>query len=604
MRDVESADRTAPGVEPNAWRTFVLVVALLVLAESAVMLLLPHIAPGLTGMREALLDSVMLVVIASPFLWLLLVRPLRRRTTIERRQFERELAFQKYALDQHALVAMTDPRGVIIYVNDRFCEASGYAREELVGRTHRVVKSGQHSDAFYEDMWSRIQHGEVWHGEICNRAKDGTLYWLDSTIVPFQTRTGELVRYVAIRTDISRRRKAEEELRAQAIALREARDLAEAATHAKSQFLATMSHEIRTPMNGVLGMAELLLAGDLNDDQRESVEVLQSSGRILLALVNDVLDFSKIEAGHLPLEEIPYDLRALIEELLALLRPQAVERGLELSLDLNWPTLPPLVLGDPGKMRQVLLNLLGNALKFTEAGHVHVRAERLDEHRMRLLVEDTGPGIAEDRQTYLFEAFTQADASTTRRFGGTGLGLAICRRLVEGMGGEIGVRSAAGEGATFHVTLPVRSAPEAGPTATPRPPAQLARSAGLERSALRVLVAEDNGVNRIVSKRMLLALGCEVDLCVNGLEAVEMCAAVSYDLVFMDCSMPVLDGYEATARLRARPSAGRLPIIVALTASALEDDRERCLAAGMDDYLSKPVSMQDFEKLLQRWQQA
>ncbi|MDX9994642.1 MAG: ATP-binding protein [Rhodocyclaceae bacterium] len=366
----------------------------------------------------------------------------------------------RFALDQHAIVSITDTRGTIIYANDKFCEISGYSRAELMGSNHRIVKSGCHPDALYAEMWETITAGRTWHGEICNRARQGQAYWVAATIVPFLDEFGLPFEYIAIRTDITARKQAETDLM-------HARDVAEAASLAKGEFLANVSHEIRTPMNGIIGMTELVLDTPLDVEQREYMQIVKSSADALLTLINDILDFSKIEAGKLTVEHIEFELRQVFEETLAPLRLRAGQKGLQFGLEID-AGVPTQVIGDPVRLRQVLVNLVGNAVKFTERGGitVGVRVEASAHRATTLLisVRDSGIGIPDDKLAQVFEAFSQADSSTTRKYGGTGLGLTISSRLVELMGGSMEVASTLGIGSTFSFSLPL-GVPEHAPAA-------------------------------------------------------------------------------------------------------------------------------------------
>jgi PAS domain S-box-containing protein len=756
-----------------------------------------------------------------------------------------DLAHQKFALDQHAIVSITDVDGKITYANDKFCQISGYARSELLGRTHRLINSGIHHRSFFADMWSTIQAGRVWHGEVCNRNKAGEMYWVNSTLVPLRDDNGKPTFYIAIRTDITERKQMESSIKAAearlrritntvpgavfqllagadqdkftfvsprvqqvlglgvqalrdnaslvmeqvletdrnaikdglreavrtasawrgeyrvrlpngavrwiraeinpdpdraadgaalftgiwqdvterkeadarlrevtenvpvaifqyhlgeagyfvipflsnaihaicgahaedimqdsrlllecvhpedralfaaaltpasaeskaqsldfrmvhrttgqtvwvhgeadprqlphggwvwngyfsdvtaakeiAVELQRAKDQAVAASGAKSDFLANMSHEIRTPMNGVLGMADLLLDTKLDAEQSEYVSVVKSSADALLRVINDILDFSKIEAGKLLIEHIPFALAPTMEDTVKAVALRARDKGLELLCDID-ANVPRNVIGDPGRLRQILVNLIGNAIKFTKVGAIVVRAvcesEEAEGCVVHFSVADSGIGIAPDKLGSIFEAFSQEDSSTTRRFGGTGLGLTISARLVEALGGRIWVESELGAGSVFHFTIRVgvdRSQV-----------AQQGATASFQ--GLHMLVVDDLEVHRNVIARGLQAEGVTVHTAASAALALEWlarqgCSGPPCDLVLLDAMMPEMDGFELAQRIASLPACAGLPLVM-LSSTGVRSDAERARGVGIAAYVAKPVSRAELHRVL------
>jgi PAS domain S-box-containing protein len=486
-------------------------------------------------------------------------------------------------LDHLAVVFVAEPDGKLSYVNEQLCKRSGFSRRALLGQNQRMLSANQHSEAFWNEMWETLGGGLPWRGELCNVAKDGTQYWLDAVIAPFYNTDGQLLKYVCMGVDITAAKAASAELSRAKVA-------AEAANAAKTEFVTNMSHEIRTPLNAIIGMTYLLERTPLAAEQKQQVRTIQGAGRVLLELLTDVLDLAKIEAGSLTLEASSFEPRALVADLEGMFGPQATAAKLALSVHVA-ADVPEAVRGDSARCRQILINLVGNAIKFTERGQVTLKVAREADDtrvRVRFSVRDTGPGIGPEMQARLFAPFTQADGSTSRRHGGPGLGLSIVKRLVESMGGEVGVHSAVGHGSEFWVTLPFAVGDSGDAPSAPSSVSEEMSEHAL--AELRLLVTDDSDINRDVAKRILEHVGARVTTCADGASTLAELrrSPDAYDAVLMDVQMPHMDGNETTRRIRNELKMERL-IIIGLTAGALRAERQRSLASGMNDFLTKPI---------------
>jgi PAS domain S-box-containing protein len=505
----------------------------------------------------------------------------------------KELKDLESALDQHCIVARTDRRGIITFVNDKFCSISKFSREELIGMDHRIVSSGFHSQEFIAGLWSTIKSGQVWKGDMKNQAKDRTIYWVDTTIVPFCDAQNSPRQYIAINTDITTIKSVEGDLRG-------AKEAAEEASKAKSEFLANMSHEIRTPLNGVMGMTDLTLETQLTAEQREYLETVKLSADSLLTVINDILDFSKIEAGKIDLEALDFNLRDCLETSLKTLALRADEKGLELLCEVA-PEVPETVRGDSGRLRQVIINLIGNAIKFTDKGEValKVQVESASELDRTLLftVSDSGIGIPAEKLQSIFDPFSQADSSTTRKYGGTGLGLTISTRLVKMMGGRIWVESQPGKGSQFHFTARLGIADtkviEVGSIAPP----EILR-------AVKVLVVDDNQTNLRILEGMLRRWEMKSRSAHDGEEALTILSEAQkagdpFALILMDMHMPGMDGFELIERIRQGPDSTTATIMM-LTSAGHRGDAGRCVELGVAAYLLKPIRQSELREAIAR----
>jgi len=615
------------------------------------------------------------------------------------------------SINRVLIVSKTDPKGIIIEVNELFCEISGYSESELLGKPHNIVRHPNSPKEVFIDLWKTIQNGQIWSGDIENRKKNGDSYFVKSFVIPIHDEDGKIIEYLAIREDITGMVEAQSALQKEqafmqgimdsldnivmiaanaqmkklnkkffelfpfsnleeflskhdcicelfipkegylvqdesenfwfedvilyphrihkalmadrwgrerifAVKLREfyfesnlyqivtfnditqielAKVAADEAKNSRSDFLAAMSHEIRTPMNGIIGFVDLIQETNLDSKQQKYVDIIRSSSKTLLGIINEILDFSKIESGKMELEYTPVDISNEMNNLFALFEANAASKSIDYHIKIE-NALPSCVKTDLLRLKQVLGNLIGNAIKFTpESGKVELKISHIKKiqggERIRFAVLDTGIGIPEEKQTKIFEAFSQADSSTTREFGGTGLGLAISAKLVAMMGSTLQVESEVGKGSIFSFEIDCQEctleANDKAPTSD--------QILSIEGSKIRILVAEDYEINRILISELLKRFAIEPDFVENGSAAVDMVMENEYDIVLMDVNMPIMDGIEATKFIRKNDI--NVPII-ALTANAMEGDREKFINAGMNDYLSKPIIFEELQKMI------
>lgn len=484
----------------------------------------------------------------------------------------------------------------IVYVNQAFTKLTGYEANEVIGKTPKILQGRATSRETLDELKRTLSKGRPFKGEIQNYTKDGIAYWLEISITPVFDDKGIITHFAAIERDITSRKAFEKELQIN-------REAAEVANRVKGDFLANMSHELRTPMNGIIGLSELLTEMDIGSDAMELASAVNSSSRNLLILLNDILDLSKIEAGELSLENISFNVRRAFTQAAELLGAMAAKKNLHFTCHID-QMVPTRIMADPGRLQQIINNLVSNAIKFTEEGHVRIVVESardmVDDPLLVFKISDTGIGIPEDKQEAVFKKFTQADVSTARKYGGTGLGLTITKQLIEMMGGAIRLESKVGVGTTFTVEIPVEI-PAIQNIVDDKSGAHDAMRIDVSG---RLLVVDDHPVNLLFMDRVLKKIGfTNVDQASSGMQALEKFRLNEYDLIFMDCQMPEMDGFEASERIRAIEGVriGSVPII-AVTADAMKGAREKCLDAGMNDYISKPVDIEKLKNILSKWQ--
>ena len=514
------------------------------------------------------------------------------RDISSRLEAETELRLAAQTFKSSEAIFISNARGEIIRINEAFTGITGYDEDNILGKNPRILSSGRHTPEYYKGMWNKLITEGKWSGEIYNKRKNGEIYPEYLNISAVRDKDEMITHYIAHFMDITTQKENEENLR-------KARQDAEASNESKSRFLASMSHEIRTPMNAVLGILDLLKDTTLTERQLTLVSTAHDSGELLMTIINDILDFTKMDIDEKVLQTSEFDLHHLLKSCMSLLKHLSDKKSLQLNIEAA-EDLPRFVKGDPDRIQQILINLINNAIKFTEKGSINVIAKlhssNEDKLFLRFKISDSGIGIHENNQAVLFDEFTMVDQTHSRKYEGTGLGLAICKRLVTLMNGTIKVHSELGKGSTFEFTLELEKVDEKNIHDT-----LINKQAMMPNENTRILLAEDNLANQMVIKSILEFAKMDVDVVANGIEALQAVKDKSYEIVLMDISMPEMDGMSATKEIRSLPSPQSDIPIIALTAHTLSGDKERFLAAGMNDYLSKPINRIATLNCIARW---
>lgn len=508
---------------------------------------------------------------------------------------------------------ITNIDAVIEYVNTAFMDTTGYTRDEVIGQNPRILHSGHTRPETYKKMWESLTKGEIWKGEFFNRHKDGSEYVEFAIISPITQADGVITHYLAVKEDITEKKRMSKELddhrynlermvHKRTEQLIEAQLKAETANQAKSAFLANMSHEIRTPMNAIIGFTHLLQRDQATPEQMDRFNKISIAANDLLSIINDVLDISKIEAGKIVLEQSKLSLDMALDHVYSILTDAAKAKGVEIIIDQN--DAPFWFIGDSTRLHQALINYVGNAIKFTDHGTILLRVkvieEKGDDFLLRFEVQDMGIGIEQDKLSTLFDAFEQADTSTTRKYGGAGLGLSITKRIAKLMGGDVGVESEPGIGSTFWFSARLKRVDSDLSMITADENIDDEDRLRSQYKGARILLVEDNAINREVALELLNGAGMNVATAVNGSEAVTLVDSSEYDLILMDVQMPVMDGLEATRLIRSKCDKKEIPIL-AMTANIFEADRTACIEAGMNDFVAKPFELDNMFTTILKW---